>query len=170
MWSNIFLLLYTIFYPFFSLTIENNILEQWNIFMNVGIMFLTSFLYSFSLCKKWLSLKVILKNAPKWEKQSLVAVTCDQGNYSARIEQGKEYLKTREQVRMLIFQSCNSCNCWLLVLYWRKFCVCLKYWLKDQKYEKNSVKNDLSLKFQWYNIWHMCVLWIYIIYRFIRSE
>ena len=28
------------------------------------------------------------------KKKSLVAVTCDQGNYSARIEQVKEYLKT----------------------------------------------------------------------------
>ena len=73
------------------------------------------------------------------KKKSLVAVTCDQRNYSARIEQGKEYLKTKEQVRMLIFQSCNPCNCWLLVLYWRKFCVCLKYWLKGQRNEKKIV-------------------------------
>lgn len=41
---------------------------------------------------------------------TLIAVRCDQGDYCTRTEHKKEYLRTREQIRVLIFHLCNLCN------------------------------------------------------------
>lgn len=42
---------------------------------------------------------------------TLIAVRCDQGDYYRRTEHKKEYMGTREEIRILIFCLYNLCNC-----------------------------------------------------------
>lgn len=42
---------------------------------------------------------------------SVIGMKYDQEDYNTRSEQGKKYLRTKEHVRVFIFQLCNLCNC-----------------------------------------------------------